>query len=106
MNAFDRALASLHRDGNLSVACTWQRASGDPVAFSGIRSAPVDQAFGQAQIGGVAEQLLIDVPVADVADIARGDIITMAGATHKVETVRRDIEGLTWHLTLAKGIPA
>jgi len=101
MNAFARALASLHRDGNLSVACTWQRGAGAPVACRGILSQPVEEAFGAAQRGGVARRVAIDIAVADVPDIARGDVITFDDSAHKVETALRDTEALTWRLILS-----
>lgn len=106
MNAFARALAALHRDLNLSVECTWVPAGGDletdGVTVRGVLAMPVDQAFGAGPLAAMAERLRIDVLVADVATIVRNDRLWIDGASRRIEQVERDIEGLTWRLTLSK----
>lgn len=105
MSAFARAAAALHRDQNLRVSCVWVprggNAEADGVACHGILSAPIAQAFGAGTIGGVAQQLSIDILVADVPSIVRGDRVVIGADTRKVEAAERDVEGLTWRLTLS-----
>ncbi len=121
MSAFARALAALHRDANLSVACTWypgwdrdeQRAfvldneladyiaSVTGTAVRGIRSQEQAPAFGAGSLGGIAGREFLDVAVADLPAVKRGDFIVIGGSTYRVETTERDIEALTWRLTLS-----
>jgi hypothetical protein len=123
MSAFARALASLHADPNLSVACGWaygwDRAaprtlvadlelltvtlSIEPVAVRGIRGEPIDRTGALIGGGGVAPRDTLDIPVASLpADVMRRDLITIGGESYTVETPERDIEALTWRLILAK----
>lgn len=121
MTAFARALAALHRDANLSVACTWypgwQR---DPLlamepapntadylltvtgtAARGIRSQEQAQSYGAGGLGGIAAREFLDIALADLPDVRRGDFIEIDGETFTVETPERDTEALTWRLTLS-----
>lgn len=122
MTAFARALAALHRDGNLSVACTWypgwdrdeQRAfvldnevadylaSVTGTAVRGIRSQEQAPAFGAGSLGAIAGREFLDVAVADLPAAKRGDFIVIGGAIFKIEAAERDIEALTWRLTLSE----
>ena len=122
MTAFARALAALHRDVNLSVACTWypgwERAASlalapppdvaeylltvTGTAVRGIRSQEQAPSFGAGGIGGITGREFLDVAVADLPDVQRGDFIVIDGATFKIETPERDTEALTWRLTLSE----
>lgn len=122
MSAFATALASLHADANLSVACTWYPGWGrdqvmalEPApdvaaylltvtgtALRGIRSQEQAQSFGAGVVGGVAEREFLDVAIADLADMRRGDLIVIGAGAFLVETVERDNEALTWRLTLSE----
>lgn len=123
MNAFARAAAALHRDANLSAACTWApgwdrdwpRAlvldldamtatiSAEAVALRGVVTQPTDGAFGTGSLGAMAQSLTLDVATADLsAAVLRGDFVTIGGDTYKVESPSVDVEGVTWRLVLSE----
>jgi lysophospholipase L1-like esterase len=108
MNAFARALAALHRDPNLSVACTWTAAPEwlplGSISLRGIESQPAERAFGDGGLGAITGRRFLDVAVADVPGrVRRGDTITIGADVLTVEVAELDIEGITWRLTLAAG---
>lgn len=123
MTAFARAVAALHRDANLSVACEWypgwdrdaSRAlavdfeaeeyslSTEGTAVRGIRSQEVAPTFGPGNLGGMAGREYLDLAITDLpADVTRGDTIQIGVATITVEAVERDVEALTWRITLSE----
>lgn len=123
MSAFADALAALHADLNLSVACEWAYGwdrdaartleldlelltgtlSIDTVAVRGILGAPIDRTGALLGGGGVAPRDMLDIPAASLpADAMRRDLIVIGAASYTVETPERDMEALTWRLILAK----
>ncbi len=122
MSAFAQALAALHSDPNLSIACTWYPAwdreeqrsfvlegelaaylssvTGTPVR--GIRSQEEAVAFAPGSLGGITEREFLDILIADLPAVKRGDFFDLGGAIFRVESVARDVEALTWRLTLSE----
>ena len=122
MTAFARAVAALHRDPNLSVACTWapgwDRAwprglaldleagtavlSVETVGVRIIDSAPIEGGFGTSQPGAIAGRRNVDAAVSDVpGTVMRGDMLTAGADDLLVETAEMDPEGVTWRLMLS-----
>lgn len=106
MSVFSDAVAALHADPDLSVACTWtagpEQDPAGPVAFRGVQSQPLEPAFGGGSLGAVTPRRWLDVAVADLpAAPARGDAVTIEGEAFAVETAELDPEGVTWRLTLS-----
>lgn len=123
MSAFAVALASLHADPNLSVSCSWAYGWGrdaprtlvldlvtgagslsiDDVPVRGVRWQPQEASFGGPQLGAVTSRQRLDVAVAALpAEVQRGDLVVIGAQTFGVEMAERDIEALTWRLTLGK----
>lgn len=124
MSAFSQALAALHADPNLSVACEWAPAWDRPyprtltinllsgvatlavetVVVRGVRGQEIAPAFGVAGSGSVAGRQAIDISIADLPLPARrNDILRIDAATYRVESPERDLEALTWRIPLAEG---
>lgn len=122
MSAFSAAVATLHADTNLSIACTWSygwdRAAGRTLALDfeaetyaleaaavslrGIQAQPEQPTFG-AQRGAVVPRRELDLAAADLpARAMRGDLITIGADAFVVEIAELDIEGVTWRLTLSE----
>lgn len=122
MTAFARAVAALHRDVNLSVACEWFHGwsrgtprtlladlqvetyslSADGLAIRGTRSQESGSTYGAGPRGAVADQQLIDIAIADVpAGLLHGDLLVIDGTTFTVEEPNRDAEAVTWRITLS-----
>ena len=105
MTAFDRALATLHADTNMSVAASFRR---PPYAWESVRvilSHPTE-AFGTARASTLQADLIAgavtDTP--QPGDELRIDVATYqiaAGTVFTVEDTERDPLALTWRLTLA-----
>lgn len=123
MSAFATALAALHRDANLSVACTWAHGWGrdtprtlradlvagtftlsiEPLALRGVRWQPQEAMLGGPQLGAVTSRQRLDLAAADLpADAQRGDLVGIGAESYGVEMAERDVEALTWRLTLGK----
>jgi hypothetical protein len=123
MSAFANALAALHQDPNLSVACSWAYGwsrdaprtlvadlvagtyslSIEPVALRGVRWQPQEQTFGGPSLGAVTSRQRLDIAAADLpADVMRGDLVGIGAESYAVEMPERDVEALTWRCTLGK----
>jgi hypothetical protein len=124
MSAFTRALSALHADANLSVACTWAPGWGrdaaralvadlvagtvslsiDGTAVRGVRAQPQDAAFGAGGgLGAITPRETLDLAIADLPAVAMRDDLAVIGAeSFIVERVERDVEALTWRLTLGE----
>jgi hypothetical protein len=122
VTAFAAAVAALHRDPNLSVACIWAPGWGrawprgmaldldagtatlsvDTVGLRVIDAAPVEGGLGLGQPGVIAGRRNIDLAAADLpGEAMRDDLLTIGADTFRVETAEMDVEGLTWRLMLS-----
>lgn len=122
MSAFSRAVATLHANLDVSVACTWHPGWDRPaprtvlmnletetysmsvegLAIRGVRSQASGGAFGAGPRGAVADRQSVDIAIADVPDgLEHGDLLIIEGATFMVEEAPRDVEGVTWNITLS-----
>lgn len=102
MSAFSAALAALHRDPNLSVACTYTQA-GTPYAARGVRGQPVEPTFGASGGGSITPRQQLDIAIVDLpVEAKRGDLVAIGAQSFVVQTVERDVEALTWRLTLSE----
>lgn len=121
MNAFADALADLHADPDVSVACEWAPGwdrdwprtllmnlqTGEATltvetqALRGVEAKPVEGGFGY-QPGVIAGRRNIDLVRTDLpVDAMRGDLLMVGADSLTVETAEVDLEGLTWRLMLS-----
>lgn len=123
MSAFAAALAALHRDPNISVECSWApgwERSGSrglvadlvvgtvslvayPAPLRGVRSQPIDAGFASpGGNGAVTARQTLDVAQADLsAAPMRNDLVVIGAENFTVEKAERDLEALSWRLTLS-----
>lgn len=97
MSAIDTALSTLFADPNIARDATFTPAVGDPVPVRVVARRPdrVFGGFGETQLW--ASTTLIDVRVADVPAIARGDGFAIDGVDYVVQGEPvRDAERLVW----------
>jgi hypothetical protein len=97
MSVFATALRTLHADTNMSVAAQYRRPPYTWQAVRVILSQPTD-AIGNA-IAGTLQAELRQAAVTDTPQ--RGDELRMDGTTYTVESTERDVQALSWRLTLA-----
>ncbi|MEM1345898.1 MAG: hypothetical protein AAGI34_15140, partial [Pseudomonadota bacterium] len=100
--AFDRALAVLHTDPNLSLPATYTPANGDPPfpVRLVLRREEEPLSFGAARILSSTEPAKFEVRVGEIAAPAEGDVIELGDGTRYVVQGApvRDAEGLLWLL--------
>lgn len=97
MTAFAAAIGAMFRDRNMGVDALYRAGgSGDGVPVRVIRRAP--DRFGNFGEGRfVAEAVLIDVRISDVAQLARGDTFEIGAELFEVRSDPvRDSERLIW----------
>lgn len=99
MSAFARAIGALFRDRNMSASAVY-RSGGDPLdpglPVRVIKRAPDRFAnFGEGRF--VTESVMIDVQISEVAELAEGDTLEIAGTSYEVRGKPvRDSERLIW----------
>ncbi len=97
MGVFDAALTDLHADADLSSAASFQRPPASAQVCRVILSQPTD-VMGSARAGKlVAEILATAITVVPKRD----DELTIASVIYIVEDAERDVQGLSYVLTLA-----
>jgi hypothetical protein len=122
MSAFSRAVAVLHANADVSVACTWHPGwtrdaprsvllnletetytkSVEGLALRGVRAREKATVFSIAGSGTTAPRELLDIAIADVpAGVERGDLLIVEGSALEVEEADVDTEGVTWRITLS-----
>ena len=101
MTAFSAAMRAIFRDPHMAADAVY-RAGGTapPITTRIIRRTPDEVAsFGSSRI--ITETLLIDVLVADLADVASGDTFTVDDIVWTVSAApRRDRDRLVWRIEL------
>lgn len=98
MTAFDAAIEDLHADEDFSVAASYRR---PPFTWQSVRvilSQPTD-ILGSARAGTLQAEIR-SAAITDVPE--RGDELRIDGTTYKVEDTERDVQGLSWKLTLSQ----
>lgn len=98
MGAFDDAIEDLHADEDLSVAASFRRPPYTWQACRVILSQPTD-ITGAARSGTLMAELragaITDTP-------QRGDQLRIGATTYTVEDAERDVQALSWKLTLSE----
>ncbi|WP_353213494.1 hypothetical protein [Rhodovarius sp.] len=104
MSAFDAAMATLLADSNMGSDAEWQAAAGgtwQPARV--LLSTPAELVPGLGATSGRAIAIQATIRAADLAQPPRrGDLLRLAAATYRVETVEPDPLGLTCRLGLAR----
>jgi hypothetical protein len=102
VTAFATALGTLHADPNMSIAALYRRPPGVWTALRVIRSQPSDQLGGLGAVSARAGQLQVDILAADLTDEpARLDEIKIGADVYRVEDTDRDVDALSWRLSLS-----
>ncbi|MTH62106.1 head-tail joining protein [Paracoccus litorisediminis] len=97
MSAFAVAINAIFADRNVALDARWfAGGAGDGVPVRVVRRAPDQLAeFNGARI--VADSVLLDVRVSEVAALARGDRIVIGDVAYEIlGEPRRDAERLVW----------
>jgi len=124
MNVFADALADIHADPDVSVACawapSWARAwprtmlldleagtatlTVQPAELRCIDAQPREPAYTLGGPAILADSRRISIPIAELpAEPDRGDQVDVGAASYAVDAApERDVEGLTWFITLAE----
>lgn len=97
MTVFATALATLHKDPNLSTPATLTRAVGGNVSCRVILSQPQEEFAGQR-----SKAIEAGITSADLAGVvpAVGDSLVISSTTYRVSDVQQDVLALSWTLTL------
>lgn len=98
MTVFATALARLHADANMGVAAYFRR---PPYTWQSVRvilSQPTD-ITGAIRAGTLTAELRA---AATTDTPQRGDEVRIDGTTYAVEDAERDVQGLSWKLTLSQ----
>lgn len=97
MTAFAAALDALFADPNLSVAATWHpggMSAGQPVRVFRLSPDRITS-FGESRF--VTDAVHFEVRVAEAPELARGDVIEVAGVAFEIiGEPLRDRERLLW----------
>lgn len=108
VDVFDRALRTLMRDPNLSIAAEWQPAAGGEwTELRLIRTIPqetIQLDMRTARAGAIeADIRMADLPQA----LKRGDLLRWGDpvVTFRVESAEPDALGLSWRATIARQTP-
>lgn len=97
MGVFEDAAEDLHGDADLSVAASFRR---PPYTWQAVRVilSQTTDAIGNARAGTLQAELR----AAAVTDTPqRGDELRIGATTYTVEDTERDVQALSWRLTLA-----
>ena len=97
MTAFAAAISAIFRDRNMAQDALYRAGgSGEPIPVRVIKRAPDRFAsFGEGRF--VAEAVLIDVQITDVAQLERGDTIEIGSEVFEVRSDPvRDSERMVW----------
>ncbi|WP_270934576.1 head-tail joining protein [Falsiroseomonas oryzae] len=97
MSAFDAALAVLAADPNLGTDATWQRGTEPAVPLRVLCSSPdqLRDAFGTTLVQATD---VLTVPVAELPDIAAGDVFSVGADILTVQHAERDAAGVAWRV--------
>lgn len=98
MGAFDDAIEDLHADEDLSVAASFRHPPYTWQACRVILSQPTD-------ITGAARSrtLMAELRAGAITDTPqRGDELRIGATTYTVEDAERDVQALSWKLTLSE----
>ena len=98
MTVFATALTTLHRDPNMAVEASFRRPPYTWQTVRAILSQPTDQ-FGATRAGTLVAEILAG---AVTVTPARGDELRIGATVHTVEDTERDVQGLSWKLTLSQ----
>ena len=96
-NAFDVAMAAIFRDANMATSAIWQAEGFGPVQAVRVLLREPDQqrSWGEANI--VSSTSMIEVQVADLAEVSEGDTFIMSGKLYEVQgEPQRDDAQLVW----------
>lgn len=125
MNVFADALADIHADPDVSVACNWApgwaRAWPRGLAIDlqletvtlttaatdlrCIDARPAEPAFAGAGQPAIVEPRRVEIVISALpAPAERGDLMTLNDEALRIEMVERDVEGLAVFVTLAEDI--
>jgi hypothetical protein len=106
MTAFAAAARALFRDRNVAVAALY-RAGGDPETVGVAVRVIVSGADAQVEYGAarlVSDSWMIEVPLADVATVAKGDTFEVETVTYTVVGApMRDVERSAWRCEARPG---
>lgn len=97
MTAFDAAMAALVADPNAGTDALWQRGDDPPLSLRVLRSSP-DQVASAFDSSVITATDILSVPVAGLADIARGDRFLLGPEILIVQSARRDATGTAWRV--------
>lgn len=98
MTVFATALATLHADPNMGVAAEFRHKSYTWQSCRVILSQPTD-IIGAARSG----TLMAELRAGAVTDTPqRGDQLRIGATTYTVEDAERDVQALSWKLTLSE----
>jgi hypothetical protein len=96
-NAFDVAMSAIFRDPNMATSAIWQAGGFGPVQPVRVlmRAPDVQRSWGEAAI--VSSTSVIEVQIADLAEVSEGDTFLMAGQLYEVQgEPQRDEARLVW----------
>lgn len=101
MTAFDVALAALARDPHMSLAGTYRPIAGGSVAVRLLLRRP-DASLPSFDLRTTVPEITASIRVAELPAAIEGDAldVTALAVTYTVKGVSRDVDNLSWKLTL------